>query len=341
MNELLSIHSTTAAKSPPLGLAYESSVTARRQRAASWAKHQRSIHDQDIQFRIDHGEMTEADFDRAEEDLEQRLLKSEKEVTQTDFDTFQSQVVTPLHALFTSRIETATSALTKLSSHLFDSAQSHSPNQPQEEGDDSAELLEKLTMLKWLFEAREALHRETYDLLSERNDKYKAIVTLPYKAAKNTQKQVEAEAFFARDARERQIAHDQAVSSRMEAFLKVIEGNVTRGVEIQLSAFWDIAPGILQLVHKIPGDRRVPYFFFCPPQAPAAAAATATETRGAGVQCRCSERGIRRQSLLSRASTPISLHSPHPRREIHLPIHRIANQPLLSLTRNPIRGYEC
>ena len=236
---------------------YESSVKARRQRAESWAKHQRSIHDQDMQFRIDHGEMTEADFDRAEEDLEKRLLKSEKEVTQTDFDTFQSQVVTPLHALFTSRIETATLALTKLSSHLFDSAQSHSPNQPQEEGDDSAELLEKLTMLKWLFEAREALHRETYNLLSERNDKYKAIVTLPYKATKNTQKQAEAEAFFARDARERQIAHDQAVSSRMEAFLKVIEGNVTRGVEIQLSAFWDIAPGILQLVHKIPGDRRV------------------------------------------------------------------------------------
>ena len=236
---------------------YESSVTARRQRAASWAKHQRSIHDQDIQFRIDHGEMTEADFDRAEEDLEKRLLKSEKEVTQTDFDTFQSQVVTPLHALFTSRVETATSALTKLSSQLFNSAQSHSPNQPQEEGDDSAELLEKLTTLKWLFEAREALHRETYNLLSERNDKYKAIVTLPYKAAKNTQKQAEAEAFFARDGRERQIAHDQAVSSRMEAFLKVIEGNVTRGVEIQLSAFWDIAPGILQLVHKIPGGRRV------------------------------------------------------------------------------------
>ena len=234
---------------------YKKSVKTRHQRADSWSKHQRSLHAQEMQFRIDHGEMSEAEFDRAETELEEKLGRSEKEATQVDFDQFQIQVVTPLHAIFSSRIETATSALNKLSSHLFDSAQSHSPNMPQEQGDDSAELLEKLTMLKWLFEARETLHRETYNLLSERNDKYKAMVMLPYKVTGNTQKQVEAEAFFARDARERQIAHDQAVSSRMEAFLKVIEGNVTRGVEIQLSAFWDIAPNLLSLVHKVPSSR--------------------------------------------------------------------------------------
>lgn len=234
---------------------YNTSVAARRQRAESWSKHQRSLHAQEMQFRIDHGEMSEADFDRAEAELEEKITKSEKEATQADFDTFQTQVVTPLHAVFSSRIAVATSALEKLSSHLFDSAQSQSPNMPQEEGDDSAELLEKLTMLKWLFEAREALHRETYNLLSERNDKYKAIVMLPYKLTKNTQKQAEAEAFFSRDARERQIAHDQAASSRLEAFLKVVEGNVARGVEIQLSAFWDIAPNLLSLIHKIPATR--------------------------------------------------------------------------------------
>jgi hypothetical protein len=34
--------------------------------------------------------------------------------------------------------------------------------------------------------------------------------------------------------------------------MNVIEKHVTRGVEAQLSAFWDIAPGLLAIVQKVP-----------------------------------------------------------------------------------------
>lgn len=231
---------------------FKSKMAEKRQRADSWSKHQRSLHEQDVQFKMEHGEMSQEDFDQAEADIESKLLGSEKEVVQADFDLFQEVVVSPLHALFAERITKATSSLDVLSSRLFSDAQSHSPNLPQEEGDEQAELLEKLTQLKWLFEARENLHSETYRLLTERNDRYKAVILLPYQQSKNHDKLAEAESFFARDARDRQLAFEQAVASRCEAFLAVVENNVVRGVEIQLSAFWDIAPSLVQVLQKIP-----------------------------------------------------------------------------------------
>ena len=227
-------------------------IAEKCQRADSWRKHQRSLHEQDMQFRIEHGEISPGGFDEAESEIERKVTQSEKAIAQTDFDLFQTMVLSPLHALFSERIGKATSALDKLSSRLFSDAQQSSPNLPQEEGDEHAELLEKLTQLKWLFEARENLHWETYNLFSERNNKYKAIVLLPYEQSQNSEKLAEAETFFAKDAHDRKLAFDQAAASRSEAFLAVVENNVTRGVEIQLSAFWDIAPSLLQILQRIP-----------------------------------------------------------------------------------------
>ena len=233
---------------------YRSQTLGKRQRAESWCKHQRSIHRQDIEFRIEHGEMSQEQFEQADQELQAKIWKSERETTQAEFDLFQNTVLTSLHSIFTERINLANSSLDILSGRLFSDAQSHSPNLPQEEGDEQPELLEKLTQLKWLFEARETLHHRIYDLLSERNDKYKAIVLLPYEQSHNQSKYAEAESFFAKDALERRITFQQAVYSRAQAFLSVIENNITRGVEVQLSAFWDIAPSLLELLHKIPGD---------------------------------------------------------------------------------------
>ena len=235
---------------------YRTQILEKHQRADSWRKHQRSLHDQDISFRIEQGEISEAEFDHAESEMENKIARSTKEITQADFDLFQRVVVTPLHALFSDRISKATSSFDELSSRLFTDAQQHSPNLPQEEGDEQPELLEKLTQLKWLFEARETLHRETYDLLSERNEKYKAIVLLPFEQSKNHDKLAEAESFFAQDVRDRRITFEKAMASRSEEFLNVIEVNVTRGVEIQLSAFWDIAPSLLEVLQRIPQHLR-------------------------------------------------------------------------------------
>lgn len=231
---------------------YRTQSHGNRQRADSWCKHQRSLHSQDIEFRIEHGDISQEDFDEAESLLEGKIADCEKEVTQTDFDLYQSTVLEPLHKLFSDRIKLADASLDKLSSRLFTDAQLQSPNLPQEEGDEEPELLEKLTQAKWLFEAREHLHRQLYDLLSERNNKYKDIVLLPYKQNRHMEKHAEAESFFANDAQERRFKFEQALCKRARAFLSVIENNVSRGVESQLGAFWDIAPSILGVLQKVP-----------------------------------------------------------------------------------------
>lgn len=228
---------------------YRTQILGKRQRADSWCKHQRSLHSQDTEFRIEHGEMSQQDFDQAEVGLMEKLKECEKEVTQVDFDLFQDNVLTPLHTLYSDRIKLADASLNKLTKRLFSDAQSQSPNLLQEEGDKEPELLEKLTQAKWLFEARETLHRRVYDLLSERNSRYKNIVLLPYN---QTRKYAEAELFFAKDAQDRRFKFEQVADKRAQAFLSIIENNISRGVECQLNAFWDIAPAILGVLQKVP-----------------------------------------------------------------------------------------
>ena len=245
-----SLHDVEEAKT--VRQAYEVKLGEKRQRADSWSKHQRSLHSQDIQYRMENNEISEEEFDRAEAEIEAKEAKSQKEIVQVAFDLFQDTVVSPLHALHAERITIATSSFDRLSTRLFSDAQSHSPNLPQEEGDEQPELLEKLTQLKWLFEARETLHRETYELLSERNDKYKAVILLPYQQQHNHEKIADAESFFKKDHLSRKIAFESAALTRFESFRTIIESHVTRGVEIQLSAFWDIAPPLHSLLQQVP-----------------------------------------------------------------------------------------
>ena len=233
---------------------FQTELLDKRKRADSWCQHQRSLHQQDVQFRIEHGDIDQSDYDQLEADLQSKIEKSDRDLAQADFDLFQDVAVSPLHALFAERISLANSSLDQLSSHLFSTAQHHSPTLPQEEGDEQPELLEKLTQLKWLFEARETLHRQTYDLLSERNSKYKAIVLLPYRQQNNEDKYADAENFFAQDALDRRRTYEKSVSERANAFLSVIERNVARGVEVQLDAFWEIAPSLRDILHNVPSD---------------------------------------------------------------------------------------
>ncbi|KAL9599008.1 MAG: hypothetical protein Q9219_004123 [cf. Caloplaca sp. 3 TL-2023] len=249
-----SLHETEEADA--IRLSYATRIGEKRTRADSWRQHQRSLHDQEMRFRVDHEELSQEEFDLAQSELDSKIKRSEKEITQTDFDFFQSMVVSPLHALYSERIANANKTIEELNARIFSDAQKQSPNLPQEEGDEQPELLEKLTQLKWLFEARENLHRRTYDLLSERNEKYRAIVLLPYRQCSNHDKAAEAERFFASDARDRMVVFGHEVSSRFDAFVSIIEANVTRGVEVQLSAFWDIAPPLHRVLSRVPDDLR-------------------------------------------------------------------------------------
>jgi hypothetical protein len=239
---------------------FETRVVEKRKRADSWAKHQRSLHNQDVSFRMEHGEISQAEFDAAESALEQKLSQSATDLVQQTFELYQTEVTAPIHPEYTKRIERATSAFVALSNRLISDSETHSPNLAQEGGDEKPELLEKLTMLKWLFEARETLHRAQHELLTQRNELYRETVTLPYKQSNNAAKLNDALSFFATDKRKRQSAFDASVLQRWREFRDILTPHVTRGVEVQLSAFWDIAPNLQNLLQRIPESERLKGF---------------------------------------------------------------------------------
>lgn len=207
-----------------------------------------------IQFQIQHGSLSFAEAAEAEAALVLEENKLDRALTKKELDLYQTSVLDPTHAILTDRINRATSCIDELSSKLFNDARRETPDQTQEEGDEKPELLEKLTQLKWLFETREQLHREIYDLVCVRNEKYQAVVRLPYRQKANTDKVRETDAFFNQDALDRSAQYEADALARLESFMDIIEEHVVRGVEVQLSAFWDIAPSLLVLIQQIPTD---------------------------------------------------------------------------------------
>ncbi|OAX83805.1 hypothetical protein ACJ72_01826 [Emergomyces africanus] len=198
--------------------------------------------------RIEEGTLSYAEAAEAEAVRLLEEQKCEKELVKAEFESYQEVVFQPLQLILTDRIDIASTSVR--------SSQDGTPNQTQEEGDERPELLEKLTQLKWLFEALEQLHREVYGLESERNERYRAIVTLPYRQSKNQEKLEETDSFFLQDAQNRKLTFATATLRRFESFMEVIEQNVGRGAETQLSAFWDIAPSLVTVLQKIPEDLR-------------------------------------------------------------------------------------
>ncbi|KAI0433760.1 hypothetical protein F5Y09DRAFT_350682 [Xylaria sp. FL1042] len=205
-----------------------------------------------LQQEISSGNMSYAEAAAIEADTQESEKAQSKDLEKKEFERFQNAVVMPLNDLLTGRIAKATALFDELRSRLFVETQAPNPNMPQEEGDEQPELLEKLTLLKWIFEARETLHRGIYELLSDRNDRYREMVIMPYRHSGNEEKLRNAEAFFAQDAAKRQAAFTSEVLQRTREFRDVVEENVTRGVDMQLNAFWDIAPPLKRLLDKIP-----------------------------------------------------------------------------------------
>ncbi|CRK21005.1 hypothetical protein BN1708_003371 [Verticillium longisporum] len=228
---------------------YQQTSRKKREEATKAASERRSALRNNLQQEINSGNMSFAEASAIEQDSNESEREGLKDLEKADFEHFQSQVVIPLNELLTGRIAKANALFDGLASRLFDDVES-AADMPQEEGDDKPELLEKLTLLKWIFEASEVLHRANYDLLSDRNDRYRDVVVTPYRLANNQEKVRSAEAFFAEDAAKRQLAFANEVLERTRTFQNVMEQNVVRGVEVQLSAFWDIAPPLSRLLDK-------------------------------------------------------------------------------------------
>ena len=214
----------------------------------------RSLFKSRVQTQIAEGAITYAEAAEAEEALRIDERQSEKKTVQAEFDTLQDVVIKPLHEMMNDRLKQLTTNIKQLTEKLSIDAQQQDPDRAQQEGDDTPELLEYLTQLKWLFETREQIHKEVFDLLTERNEKYKAIVLLPYRQADNTDKLHGTEEFFARDKCDRKQAFFQDSLKRHQELFNIIEDSVARGVETQSSAFWDIAPALLETLQKMPVD---------------------------------------------------------------------------------------
>ena len=91
-----------------------------------------------------------------------------------------------------------------------------------------------------------------FDLHAMRSDKYSEVLLTPYRISKAQPKIDEATSFFKKDSVERQTAFAKESLKRFEELQSILESNVSRGVEDQLSSFWDIAPGLLEVIQHIP-----------------------------------------------------------------------------------------
>lgn len=209
-----------------------------------------------INTQLGEGSITYAEAAEAEVAFKAEEARLIKDKVQAEFDCHENLVLKPMHQLISDRITKTTAAIDDLRDTIAEAAKHRTPNQAQEEGDEMPELLEQLTQLKWLFEARETLHRELFTLLSDRNAKYKQIVILPYQQSGNNEKIRSTSAFFARDAHDRQQKYRNEVLTRSRELQDIVDRNVSEAVELQLSAFWDIAPALSAVLSKIPDDLR-------------------------------------------------------------------------------------
>ncbi|ATY67031.1 hypothetical protein A9K55_000793 [Cordyceps militaris] len=223
----------------------------RRQEYAEATADRRKALRENLQKELAAGNIGYADAAAIESDSEAQERDKAKELEKKEYEHFQNEVIVPLNELLSLRIATATELFDKLASQLFGSGQNDA-DMPQEEGDDRPELLEKLTLLKWIFETREFLHRTIFDLLTDRNARYRDVVLTPYRLSGNTEKLKSAEEFFAADASNRENAYANEVVNRARDFRSVVDSAVQHGVALQLSAFWDIAPPLHGLIESIP-----------------------------------------------------------------------------------------
>ena len=214
----------------------------------------RKMFRQSIQAGVTNGEISFAEAAKAEAAYDATEAKRGRDQAQKAFDHFQSKMVATLNKMFKDGINKANVSIEQLNDSLSYEARSHNPNQTQEEGDEQPELLEKLTLIKWFHEAREQLHKEMFNLEGESDERYKTLILFPYREAGNEDKVNEVESFFERDKQERRVKFEKAALNRFEELLRTTEQHVSRGAEVQLSAFWDIAPELLAVIQKVPNN---------------------------------------------------------------------------------------
>ncbi|KAI9780598.1 MAG: hypothetical protein M1816_002818 [Peltula sp. TS41687] len=198
---------------------------------------------EEVRQRVEKGQMSYSGAAKIE-DTERRRAREE---VKADLEEFEEEILKPLHGMLVERISQATASYAELKTHLVD-------HNPIEDGDDKPELLEKLTLLKWLFEAEEQLHREIHELIDQRDELYKQVVMARYT---DEDKRSDVETFFEKDKMKNRVKFEKESQSRSESFMNLVEETVTKGVEVQLSTFWDIAPPLVEVMQRVDVEKGV------------------------------------------------------------------------------------
>lgn len=149
-------------------------------------------------------------------------------------------------------INACETSITELVRRVDDDSDNQTTNAAQTEGDERPELLEQLTLLKWLFEAREQLQKQDFDASMQRLKMRSQAYREHCKAKGDYQQQFQEELRLAQHLQQNQHYFAEQATQRYSQLLEIVERHVSRGVEVQLSAFWDIAPALLEVVQKIP-----------------------------------------------------------------------------------------
>ncbi|KAF3940738.1 hypothetical protein ABW19_dt0205112 [Dactylella cylindrospora] len=227
---------------------FTTSVPRIQDENAAEARARKAAHQDYIQRLFSEGRVTYEEMDRLTAEFERKEGDKKAEELQREFDRFQKEVVSPSHTELMDRIDKAASIMESIQTDISATAKA---NNTIREG---PELLEKLNIMRTLFETREILYGEINSLIADRDSRYKEVTIAPFLNDGDTEGIKEAEEFFGDAAKQTKVTADKEAVERAKSFLDKVEKDVITGVESEVSNFWDVAPTLTELLDKIPSD---------------------------------------------------------------------------------------
>lgn len=177
------------------------------------------------------------------------------DAARTAYERFQTNLFEPMNRMLDQKISEADVCINMMTLALTSTASSeHSSNASvQVGGDEEPELLEQLTLYKWLFEIRETLHNDVFDssVLEKRKWRMSEKSGPEYRSLPRSQRDKD-NAQFAAEIQGMHLVFATTANSRYQDLQSSIKRHVLNGVEAQLNAFWDICPRILEVVQRVP-----------------------------------------------------------------------------------------
>ncbi|KAF3926720.1 hypothetical protein ABW21_db0204988 [Orbilia brochopaga] len=227
---------------------FTTSVPRVQDENAADARARKAAHQDYIQRLFNEGRVTYEEMDQLTAEFERREGDKKAEELQKEFNRFQKEVVSPSHTELMDRIDKATSIMDSIQTDISSSAKGAIGIR------EGPELLERLNIMRSLFETRELLYGEINALIADRDSRYKEVTIVPFLNDGDTEGIKEAEEFFADAAKQTKVTADKEAVERAKSFLDKVEKDVITGVESEVSNFWDVAPTLTGLLEKIPSD---------------------------------------------------------------------------------------